>query len=149
MYLMISAAFADTAKRIATQYLTSYMLGPWSWPANDKMTARACSGSHGAENKMWMPYANAIKDKGYLFGCVGLTKGILWGWTGDLSRTYGGAGYACSGVPDYDALGMINHCEDVSTDFSNIVPGEAVYMPGCIGSTWGDGVVSEATPRWR
>ena len=148
-YIMTSAAFADTARRIATQYQTSYMLGPWGWPANDRMITRDCSGAHGAENKTWLSYANKIKDRGFLFDCVGLIKGILWGWSGDLSRTYGGAGYACNGVPDYDALGMINHCRDVSADFSSIVPGEAVYVPGHIGIYVGNGVVSEATPKWK
>lgn len=148
-FLMTAAEFAGMARKIATEYKTSYMLGPWGWPANDKMIARACSGSHGAENKTWLSYANKIKDKGFLFDCVGLIKGILWGWSGDLSRTYGGAGYACNGVPDYDALGMINHCTDVSADFTEIVRGEAVYMPGHIGIYLGDGVVAEATPKWN
>lgn len=147
-FLMTAAEFAGMARRIATEYQTSYMLGPWGWPANDKMITRACSGSHAADNKTWLSYANKIKDKGFLFDCVGLIKGILWGWTGDLSRIYGGAGYVCNGVPDYDALGMINHCSDVSADFTGIVPGEAVYMPGHIGIYLGDGVVSEATPKW-
>lgn len=80
---------------------------------------------------------------------MGLIKGILWGWDGDLSRTYGGAGYACNGVPDYDAKKMIDCCREVSTDFSDIVPGEAVWMDGHIGVYVGEGLVVEATPKWR
>ena len=39
------------------------------------------------------------------FDCVCLGKSILWGWTGDPTRTYGGAGYACNNVPDVSANG--------------------------------------------
>ncbi|MBD5356551.1 MAG: S-layer homology domain-containing protein [Bacteroides sp.] len=147
---MTAAMFCAQALNIARNYKTSYMLGPWGWPANDKMITRATTnGSNAQTNKSWLSYANAIKGKGFLFDCVGLIKGILWGWNGDLSRTYGGAGYACNGVPDCDAKKMIDSCREVSTDFSGIVPGEAVWMDGHIGIYVGGGVVVESTPRWN
>ena len=149
-YLMTSAEFCAKALDIADNYKTAYMLGPWGWPANDVMIARATTqGSNARTNRQWLPQAGAIKDKGFLFDCVGLIKGILWGWKGDMSRAYGGAGYACSGVPDYDAKKMIDCCREVSTDFSTIVPGEAVWMDGHIGVYVGGGVVVEATPKWQ
>lgn len=149
-YLMTSAELCAKAMDIADNYKTSYMLGPWGWPATDKMIARATTqGGSAKANRQWLSQANAIKDKGFLFDCVGLIKGILWGWSGDLSRTYGGAGYACNGVPDYDAKKMIDCCREVSTDFSTIVPGEAVWMDGHIGVYVGGGVVVEATPKWQ
>lgn len=149
-YLMTAQEFCAQLLAIASGCKTAYMLGPWGWPANDKMITRATTqGGNAKTNRQWLPQANAIKGRGYLFDCVGLIKGILWGWTGDLSRTYGGAGYACNGVPDYDAKQMINHCLEVSTDFSGIVPGEAVWMDGHIGVYVGDGVVVESTPRWQ
>lgn len=147
--LMTAQAFAAKARAIATEYKTSYMLGPWGWPATEKMIQRACSGSRAVDNKTWSSYAEAIRDEGFLFDCVGLIKGILWGWSGDLSRTYGGAGYACNGVPDYDAGQMIAHCEGVSGVFGGIETGEVVYMPGHIGIYVGGGVVAESTPRWK
>lgn len=149
-YLMTSAAFCAKLVEIASNYKTAYMLGPWGWPATDKMITRATTqGSNAKTNRQWLPQANAIKDKGFLFDCVGLLKGILWGWNGDTSRTYGGAGYACNGVPDYDAKKMIDCCREVSTDFSTIMPGEAVWMDGHIGGYVGGGVVVEATPKWK
>ena len=149
-YLMTTQAFCDKLADIANNRKTAYMLGPWGWPATAKMIQRATTqGSNAKTNRQWLPQANAIKDKGFLFDCVGLIKGVLWGWDGDLSRTYGGAGYACNGVPDYDAKKMIDCCRDVSTDFSNIVPAEAVWMDGHIGVYVGSGVVVEATPKWR
>ena len=149
-YLMTAAALCAKLEDITSHYKTAYMLGPWGWPATAKMIQRATTqGSNAKTNCQWLPQANAIKDKGFLFDCVGLIKGVLWGWDGDLSRTYGGAGYACNGVPDYDAKKMIDCCRDVSTDFSTIVDGEAVWMDGHIGVYVGSGVVVEATPKWR
>lgn len=148
--IMTAAAFAAKAIEIATKYKTTYMLGPWGWPCNQTMITRATTnGSNANTNKQWLPYAYAIEDEGFIFDCVGLIKGILWGWDGDMSRVYGGAGYACNGLPDIDAGVMIKSCQEVSTDFSDIVPGEVVYMPGHIGIYVGNGVVSESTPKWH
>lgn len=147
--LMTAAQLCAKALDIAEHYKTSYMLGPWGWPANDRMITRATTqGGNAQTNKQWLAKATAIKGRGFIFDCVGLIKGILWGWCGDLSRTYGGAGYACNGVPDYDAKKMIDCCREVSADFAKIVPGEAVWMDGHIGVYVGGGVVVEATPKW-
>lgn len=149
-FIMTAAAFCAQLLAIAKGCETAYMLGPWGWPANDKMIARATTqGGSAKTNRQWLAQANAIKGRGFLFDCVGLIKGILWGWSGDMGRTYGGAGYACNGVPDYDAKKMIDSCREVSTDFSGIVPGEAVWMDGHIGVYVGGGVVVESTPKWK
>ena len=148
--VMTAAEFAAKAKDIAENYKTTYMLGPWGWPTTQAMIDRACnSEANGAKNKTWLSYANAIKGKGFIFYCVGLVKGILWGWSADLSKNYGGAGYACNGVPDIGADSMISKCPGASTDFSNIVPGEVVWMSGHIGIYIGGGVVVESTPKWK
>lgn len=149
-YLMTAEAFIAIAFAIATKHKTCYMLGPWGWPATDKMISRATTnGSNASTNRQWLRFANAIKGKGFIFDCVGLIKGILWGWNANLSKSYGGAGYACNGVPDIDAKQMINRCNGVSTNFTKILPGEAVWMDGHIGIYIGDGKVVEATPRWN
>ena len=148
-YLMTAAQLCGRLTDIADHYKTAYMLGPWGWPANDKMITRATTnGGNAKTNQQWLAKANAIKGRGFIFDCVGLIKGILWGWSGDLSRTYGGAGYACNGVPDYDAKKMIDCCQEVSTDFTTIVPAEAVWLDGHIGVYVGEGKVVEATPKW-
>lgn len=86
----------------------------------------------------------------FALDCVGLGKAIGWGWCADPGRVYGGAGYACNGVPDVSANGMINKlCYDVSTDFSKIVPGECVWMDGHVGYYVGDGEVIECTNAWE
>lgn len=83
------------------------------------------------------------------FDCVCLIKGVLWGWTGDKSKPYGGAKYASNGVPDVNADAMIQKCTGISTNFSKIEIGEALWSPGHIGVYIGEGLAVECTPRWK
>lgn len=83
------------------------------------------------------------------FDCIGLIKGVLWGWEGDTSKTYGGAVYASNGVPDISADATIEKCSDVSTDFSSISVGEFLWLKGHCGIYIGNGQVVESTPAWK
>ncbi len=82
------------------------------------------------------------------FDCSGLIKGLLWGWDGDVSHSFGGAAFKSNGVPDQNADTIIKGCEAVSEDFSSIEAGEAVWLPGHIGIYIGDGLAVEASPKW-
>ena len=82
------------------------------------------------------------------FDCVNLIKGILWGWNGNRNAIWGGAVYASNGVPDINADAMIHRCIGTTSNFSNIQPGEAVWLPGHIGVYVGNGKVIECTPSW-
>jgi hypothetical protein len=90
---------------------------------------------------------NATPDT-FGFDCVCLIKGVLWGWTGDLNARYGGAKYQSNGVPDIDETTMFNKCSDISTDFSHLEMGEAVWMKGHIGIYIGNGLAVECSPKW-
>ncbi len=84
---------------------------------------------------------------GASFGAV---LGILWGWNGNASKTYGGASYAVNGVPDIGADTMITKCTGVSTTgWANMAVGEAVWLSGHIGIYIGDGLAVECTPKWE
>ena len=85
----------------------------------------------------------------YGFDCVCLIKGVLWGWTGNPKAKFGGAKYESNGVPDIGADMMITKCRNVSTDFSAIVPGEAVWTSGHIGVYIGGGMVIECSPAFE
>ena len=91
---------------------------------------------------------NAASADTFGFDCVCLIKGILWGWRGDTAKSYGGASYAVNGVPDIGADQMITKCAGVSTDFSNVAVGEALWCEGHIGVYIGNGLGVECTPRW-
>lgn len=86
-------------------------------------------------------FRNLIGKNYYGFDCVCLIKGILWGFPNTK--------YATNGVPDIGADTMINRCNNISTDFGNIIPGEAVWLGGHIGVYIGNGQVVECTPIWK
>jgi hypothetical protein len=77
-----------------------------------------------------------------------MIKGILWGWSGDKSKTYGGAKYQANGVPDAGADAMFRKCREQSKDFSCMEVGEALWRSGHIGIYIGNGLAVECTPKW-
>ena len=82
----------------------------------------------------------AAKPPCFAFDCVGMVKGILWGFTGKADSVYGGAAYESNGVPDF-GTGIIDKCSDVSKDFSKIVPGELLWMSGHVGIYIGNSIM--------
>ena len=86
-------------------------------------------------------------DNTYFWDCVGLIKGILWGWIGNPKRVYGGADYGSNGVPDYDAKQMMfSGCKDASPIKGRPEPGEFLWFDGHCGVYMGDGKTIESTP---
>lgn len=136
-------------KRIATAYKTLYIMGCFGAPMNDTNKKRYCNNHEYNRKPERQAMIKAASADTFGFDCVCLIKGVLWGWSGDTSKTYGGATYNSNGVPDTSADGMIRFCQNVSTDFSNIVPGEAVWLSGHIGIYIGDGLAVECTPKWK
>lgn len=92
---------------------------------------------------------NAASKDTFGFDCVCLIKGILWGWDGSATKTYGGAQYLSNGIPDVSADGIIKQCAIASGDFKNIVPGALLWMKGHVGVYIGDGLAIECTPIWK
>ena len=139
--------FCDTLVSIATSYKTIYATGCFGWRMTEQNKQRALKSYKQNETKRHDLIMNSDKET-FAFDCICLIKGVLWGWCGDMSHTYGGAKYCSNGVPDCTEDAMINSCKDVSTDFTNIVAGEMVYMKGHCGVYIGNGEVVEATSKW-
>lgn|GEM_PF-6382936 len=76
-----------------------------------------------------------------------LIKSILWGFNFSIGG-HGGAIYKANGVPDVNANRMIELCEDISYDFTNIEVGEILYLEGHVGIYVGERIVIEATKAW-
>lgn len=140
---------ANQCLNIAKNYKTVYMWGAIGFPVtNGAIDAKA--------NQYPDWYTTARKNhfrslvgKGYFgFDCVGMIKSILWGWNGNQGATYGGAKYASNGVPDLSANGTIKVCKNVSTNFTNIPIGAALWCEGHIGVYVGGGLGVECTPIW-
>lgn len=89
----------------------------------------------------------------WLFDCVVSIKSVLWGWHEDKNKPHGGAIYGSNGVPDFTCNGGLDYCTDVSTDFSNLVPGEYLCMKGTqynhSGIYLGNGEVFDCTCAWN
>lgn len=149
MAIMTNKEFVSKLLDVVNNHKTVYMWGVFGAPVTESLIV-----SKAKQYPDWYtPERQAsfrkLIGQGYFgFDCVNLIKGILWGWTGDATKTYGGAVYKSNGVPDVSANGMLPLLIDVSTDFSDIEEGEAVWMDGHIGVYIGDGKVIECTPRW-
>ncbi len=148
--LMKSEEFITKLKAAATEYNTLYVMGCFGAPLTGGNVSRYTANHSYNERPERTQMIRSVADKDYFgFDCVCLVKGILWGWRGDLSKTYGGAAYASNGVPDVTPEGMLALCEDVSDDFSGIVPGEFLWMQGHCGVYIGGGLAVECTPKWE
>lgn len=137
---------------IVRNFKTLYVMGCFGAPLTGGNATRYCQNheyNRRAERTRMIKAAANKKPPVYGFDCVNLIKGILWGWSGDASKTYGGAVYKANGVPDTSADGMIRLCKEVSTDFTKILPGEAVWLSGHIGVYVGGGVVIECSPAFK
>ncbi len=149
MAVMTSAEFVKKLKDVANNYKTLYVMGCFGAPMTDKNKTRYCNNHSYNKQATRTKMIKAATADTFGFDCVNLIKGILWGWNGNTSKTYGGASYAVNGVPDVSADGMIRLCKNVTTDFSNIEVGEAVWCAGHIGVYIGDGLAVECTPAWK
>lgn len=151
MTTMKSKTFVEKAIDIANNYKTLYVMGCFGAPLVGNNVNRYCNNHSYNKQSSRTKMIKNVADKTppyYGFDCVCLIKGILWGWSGNALKTYGGATYCSNNVPDVSADGMIKKCYDVSTNFSNIVVGEVVWMSGHIGIYIGNGLAIESTPSW-
>lgn len=146
---MDSIEFAKRIRNAATNYKTLYVMGCFGAPMTTANKSRYCTNhSYNKQTARTKMIKSASSDT-FGFDCVGLIKAILWGWTGNTSKNYGGAKYASNNVPDINADTMIGKCSGVSTDFSTIQTGEVVWTKGHIGVYIGNGLAVECTPSWK
>lgn len=136
------------AKDLAINYTTLYVLGGIGWRLDAAGKTRALNAY--SYNRQWSRkrLIEAASSDTWAFDCCGIIKSLCWDWSGQKDAIYGGAKYQSNGVPDIGADEMIRRSKDVSTDFRNILPGEAVWMDGHIGIYIGDGLCVECSPKW-
>ena len=146
---MKNTEFVQKLKDIATNHKTLYIMGCFGAPMNAANKKRYCDNHKYNRDPERIKMIQAASSDTFGFDCVNLIKAILWGWNGDKSKTYGGAKYRSNDVPDIGADAMFNKCSDISTDFTKIEVGEAVWIKGHIGVYIGDGLAVECTPKWK
>lgn len=146
--IMNNTEFANRAKEIATKYKTVYMWGTFGHKVTDAIIESKARQYPTRYSESRQAALKKLVGKGYwAFDCVGLIKGILWGWKGDDSKSQGGAKYKSNLVPDYSANTMFKQCTEKSADFTDVEVGEAVWLDGHIGIYIGDGLAVEATTK--
>lgn len=149
MAVMTNTQLAEKCTDIAKNYKTIYVMGCFGAPLNGTNVQRYCTNHTYNKQRDRKSLIKSVANKGYFgFDCVGLIKGVLWGWNGDHSKTYGGAQYTDNDVPDINADTMIEKCSNVSSNFNNIKIGEVVWTDGHIGVYIGNGLAVECSPRW-
>ena len=125
---------------VVNNFKTMYVLSCFGAPMNDKNKERYAKADPKRADKI-----RAASADTFGFDCICFIKALFWGWNGDPNQVYGGAEYKSNGIPDISADQLIKQCTDVSEDFSTIVPGEYVWLPGHGGIYVGDGLAAEAT----
>lgn len=145
---MNNIEFVDKLKG-ATKYKTLYVMGCFGAPLNSTNKKRYTTNHSYNKNIFRKLMINQASADTFGFDCVCLIKAILWGWCGDVNKTYGGATYSANGVPDIDADEMFSRCTKRSSDFNKIEVGEVVWCKGHIGVYIGDGLAIECTPKWK
>ena len=143
MAVMTAKKLVEKAKEIQ-KLPTQYVYGTYGQKMTEDLIAY--------KQKQYPRYNTAARSqkyrkligKGTAWDCVGLIKGILWGWDKDKGVKYLGN----PSVPDMGANSMQKVLLNQSSDFSKIQIGEAVWISGHIGIYIGGGQVIEATTRW-
>lgn len=149
MAKMTAADFVAKAIDIAKNHKTLYVMGCFGAPMNAANKKRYTQNHTYNKRADRTGMINAASADTFGFDCICLIKGILWGWSGDTGKVYGGASYGSNGVGDYSADGMISICSGVSTNFANMTPGEMLWKTGHAGIYIGDGLAVECTPIWE
>lgn len=148
--MITNKEFVEKAMDIAENYNTVYMWGTFGHVVKDSLIESKAKQYPERYSDSRQSSLEKLVEKDYWgFDCVGLIKGILWGWSGNRAKSYGGAVYQANGVPDSSANTIFKKCTEQSSDFSNVEIGEAVWMDGHIGIYVGNGFVVEATNKWK
>lgn len=147
--IMTNNELVRKARQLAGEK-TLYVMGAFGAPSSPASRARYTRPDANEYNlrPTVKPKILAAPDGTWFFDCVGVIKGLLWGFDFDKTATYGGAVYASAGVPDTNAEGMIARCEGVNTNFADILPGEMLWKEGHCGIYIGSGHAVECTPSW-
>lgn len=149
---MTNLEFVERVLKVREEVPTVYALGMWGQKITKSIIAQKAKQLPKwytpAKIKQLESFAS-LANPVYGFDCIGLIKGILWGFSADANSKTGGAKYASNGVKDTGADSTImRHCFNVSSDFSSIVVGEVVWIKGHIGVYVGNGKVVECSPKW-
>lgn len=146
---MTNIEFVDKLLNVVNNYKTIYAYGTFGQKLTTTIiNQKAKQYPSWYTDKRKKELLNLVNKNYFCFDCVGLIKGILWGWNGS-NTTNGGAKYESNGVDDVSANGLISKCKNISTNFSNITIGEIMWMDGHVGIYYKNGEVIECSPAFN
>ena len=138
--------FVNQLIHIAENVPTKYMWGTFGSPISEDLIR---------QKVLQYPNNYSIERQSFLFSlagqtvwafdCIGLIKGVLWGWSGEASEPYGGAVYTYGGIPDATAEGFLKLCKPLPEISESIPVGAVLFLPEHIGVYVGAERVVEAT----
>ena len=99
---MNNIQFVDRLKYIVDSHKTLYVMGCFGAPMTPANKIRYTNNHEYNRKANRVTMIKSASTDTFGFDCVGLIKGILWGWVGTNDHPYGGAVYATGGVPDID-----------------------------------------------
>ena len=146
---MTNKEFIDKLLNIVNNYNTVYAYGTFGQKVTNSIISQKTKQYPNWYTTNRINSLKKLVGKNYFcFDCVGLIKGVLWGWNGS-NNTNGGAKYESNGVPDVNANGLINKCSNISSNFSNIELGEILWMNGHVGVYYKNNQVIECSSAFK
>lgn len=152
--VMTASDFVAKVKKIQSNYKTVYCWGSFGFPLTDRNIDRVAKQYKSIYTETEKERLRKLAKSGqyFMFDCVGLIKGVLWGFSGNSNNDNGGCKYCGNGVNDLDCNDMYTMCNNKregSSAFTNVKPGEFLWRQGHIGVAIGDGLGIECTPSWN
>lgn len=123
-----------------TKYKTKYAKGTFGQNATNSFIDQKARQYPDWYSASRVNSLKALPDDTKLFDCVGLIKGVMWGFPNIV--------YTSNGVSDYNDQMIWDASTDKSTNFANLQVGELLWMKGHVGVAIGDYKAIECTNAW-
>lgn len=122
-------------------YKTKYAKGTFGQNATDSFINQKAKQYPEWYSESRIANLKALPDDTKLFDCVGLIKGVMWGFPNII--------YTSNGVKDYSDQSIYDASYDKSSNFANLQVGELLWIQGHVGVAIGDYKAIECTNAWK
>ena len=122
-------------------YKTKYAKGTFGQNATDSFINQKAKQYPEWYSESRIKNLKALPDDTKLFDCVGLIKGVMWGFPNMI--------YTSNGVKDYSDQSIYDASYDKSSNFANLQVGELLWIQGHVGVAIGDYKAIECTNAWK
>lgn len=122
-------------------YKTKYAKGTFGQNATDSFINQKAKQYPEWYSESRIKNLKALPDDTKLFDCVGLIKGVMWGFPNIV--------YTSNGVKDYSDQSIYDASYDKSSNFANLQVGELLWIQGHVGVAIGDYKAIECTNAWK